>query len=52
MTMWEMHASCMKFFGIGGAASLCQDCGVCESLCPQHLPIRKYLRDVTDLLGS
>ena len=40
------------FSGFGGAASLCQDCGVCESLCPQHLPIRKYLRDVTDLLGS
>jgi len=40
------------FSGFGGAASLCQDCGVCESLCPQHLPVRKYLRDVTDLLGS
>lgn len=32
-------------------ASSCQDCGVCESLCPQQLPIRKHLRDVAALFG-
>jgi len=40
------------FSGFGGAASLCQDCGVCESLCPQHLPIRKHLQEVKSLFGK
>lgn len=29
-----------------GAASACIGCGKCERLCPQQLPIRKYLVDV------
>lgn len=29
-----------------GKASACIKCGKCESHCPQHLPIRKYLEDV------
>jgi uncharacterized protein len=40
------------FTSFGGAASQCQDCGVCESLCPQHLPIRKHLKQVVDLFGK
>jgi hypothetical protein len=36
--------------GFGGAASQCQECGACEDLCPQHLPIRKKLKDVAALL--
>ena len=29
-----------------GKASDCIKCGRCEAMCPQHLPIRKYLEDV------
>ena len=38
--------------GFGGAASCCQDCGVCESFCPQHIPIRKCLKEVARLFGT
>ena len=30
-----------------GRASDCLKCGKCEAACPQHLPIRKYLEDVS-----
>jgi predicted aldo/keto reductase-like oxidoreductase len=40
------------FTGFGGAASQCQDCGVCEDLCPQRIPIRKKLKEVARLLGK
>lgn len=28
-------------------ASLCKDCGKCERHCPQSIPIRKHLKDVS-----
>lgn len=31
-----------------GKASDCIGCGHCETVCPQHLPIRKYLADVAE----
>ena len=35
-----------------GKASDCVKCGKCEELCPQHLPIRRFLEDVTAALES
>ena len=31
-----------------GLASACIGCGKCEKVCPQHLPIRKYLADIAE----
>lgn len=33
-------------------ASACVECGLCETHCPQHLKIRKLLKDVTTLFES
>lgn len=35
-----------------GKASVCIKCGQCESKCPQHLPIIKYLEDMAKTLES
>lgn len=33
-------------------ASLCRKCGKCETQCPQHLPIRRYLEDVQSTMET
>jgi uncharacterized protein len=33
-------------------ASLCKNCGKCEQHCPQHLPIRNHLKDVSKEMES
>lgn len=35
-----------------GKASQCIKCGQCESHCPQHLPITKYLEDTAATLEA
>lgn len=39
---------CMTF----GKAGDCIGCGACEAVCPQHLPIIEYLKDVTKHFGQ
>ncbi|MBN2281730.1 MAG: aldo/keto reductase [Candidatus Marinimicrobia bacterium] len=33
-------------------ASNCQDCGLCETKCPQHIPIREKLKEVVEIFGD
>ncbi|MDO4966449.1 MAG: 4Fe-4S dicluster domain-containing protein [Lachnospiraceae bacterium] len=33
-----------------GKASSCLKCGQCEGVCPQHLPIIKYLEEASEKL--
>ncbi len=35
-----------------GAAGDCIECGACEEICPQHLPVRKYLKQVKEHFGK
>ncbi|TAJ43349.1 aldo/keto reductase [Methanofollis fontis] len=49
----EEHA---RFFyrhqlGETGYASLCAECGACEQICPQEIPVIDHLREVAALFG-
>ena len=41
-----------NYEGKFGMAGDCIKCGSCEKICPQHLPIRKYLEDVAAHFGK
>lgn len=46
------YANIGKFDWMKGKdASACTDCGVCEDKCPQHLEIRKQLKETAAVLG-
>ncbi len=48
--LWALNGSFSG--GIPGFASCCIQCGECEDKCPQRLPIREYLRDVSEFFGK
>ena len=36
----------------GGSRSDCIECGVCETRCPYHLPIRKMMKECAEQFGE
>ena len=45
MTAWREHIMCTAMRKTSSAASNCIECGKCEQHCPQHIEIRKELKN-------
>ncbi len=39
------------YTNVKGGASLCTECGQCEDICPQGLPIRDLMKEAAELFG-
>jgi len=52
-SMWGTKDSWLSGYArIKGKGSACSDCGRCEEICPQGLPVRAHLKEATALFGS
>ena len=48
---WNNYGTYVHYTAKYGKASDCIGCGQCEQACPQHLPVRKLLKDVAEVYG-
>jgi hypothetical protein len=40
------------YFRVSGKAAACTECGQCEEICPQGLPIRELMREALEVFGE
>jgi hypothetical protein len=51
--MWEdANPWLTGYTGVRAKASACTECGQCEDICPQGLPIRALLKETAEVFGE